>query len=106
MSGELQISVPTTVPGKGPVAPVEGGNLVVAVDGGGVHLKADAAGLRDLARWCLVLSDPEAQPGAHIHLDPNVTPLTESSLPLAHRVRGRDLKSAERHVGRRALMRN
>jgi hypothetical protein len=35
-----------------------------------VEIFGDPAGLRDLARWFLALSDEEAPTGAHVHLDP------------------------------------
>jgi hypothetical protein len=42
----------------------------------------DAAGLRDLARMCLALSDDRAPDGAHIHLDEGINPLDLGSASL------------------------
>ncbi|WP_456316011.1 Imm32 family immunity protein [Rhizomonospora bruguierae] len=55
-------------------------------------------GLRDLARWCLALSDEAAHPGAHVHLDPGIIPLALESMPL---MLARDPTSATagRHQG-------
>lgn len=60
---------------KGVLSPVKYGTAPVEIFG-------DSAGLRDLARWCLALSDPTAPPGAHVHLDPGVMPLSLESSPL------------------------
>lgn len=70
---------------RGAVAEVEGGDLVVSFDGGEVVIAGNPAGLRDLARWCLVISDEVAPEGVHVHLDPNVDPLTIDSLPIVIR---------------------
>jgi len=78
----LTVSVQRYDPRRGAVADVEGGTIRVSLDGGGVYILGDAAGLRDLARWCLALTDPDAKRGSHVHLDPNVTPLAVDSLPL------------------------
>jgi hypothetical protein len=64
------------------VADVEGGSLVVEHTGEGVSVSGDSAGLRDLARWCLAVSDEAAPPYSHIHLDPGTVPLTGSSSPI------------------------
>jgi hypothetical protein len=64
------------------VADVEGGDLTVSFDGDEIVIAGNPAGLRDLARWCLVISDEDAPRGVHVHLDPNVTPLTIGSLPI------------------------
>jgi hypothetical protein len=61
---------------------MEGGNITVDLEGDGVIISGDPAGLRDLARWCMVLADPDAPKGAHIHLDAGVLPLTLDSLSL------------------------
>ena len=75
-----------TVPGydraTGPVAPVEGGSVVVVVTDEGVQITGDPSGLRDLARWCLVLADPDAPDGSHVHLNPDIVPLASDSLGL------------------------
>jgi len=39
------------------VADVEGGNVTITVNGGEALISGDAAGLRDIAHWCLVISD-------------------------------------------------
>jgi hypothetical protein len=79
---EVTLSIPGYDPQRGVVAPAEGGSIVVEVRGGAVEIFGDPAGLRDLARWCLALSDPAAPPGAHVHLDPGVMPLSLESSPL------------------------
>lgn len=66
------ISVPRHIPGDGLRIEPEGGRLTVSLAAGEVVIAGDAAGLRDLARWCLALSDSEVPPGAHAHLDPGV----------------------------------
>ncbi|GAA0811660.1 Imm32 family immunity protein [Spirilliplanes yamanashiensis] len=76
------LSVPAYDERIGVVAPTEGGNVTVEVRDGAVEIFGDPAGLRDLARWCLALSDENAHPGAHVHLDPGVIPLTTESAPL------------------------
>jgi hypothetical protein len=67
---------------RGAVADIEGGNVTVTFDEHEVVIAGDSAGLRDLARWCLAISDEHAPRGVHVHLDPNVTPLTIASLPI------------------------
>lgn len=67
---------------RGVVVPTEGGSIVVEVRDGTIEIFGDSAGLRDLARWCLALSDSTAPPGAHVHLDPGVMPLSLESSPL------------------------
>jgi hypothetical protein len=80
MTTDNSISVPKYDPTKGVVAPVEGGNVIVTIDvGGAVLVNGDLGGLRDLARWFLAVSDPEAARGAHVHLDPGTVPLTSES---------------------------
>lgn len=69
-------------PSRGPVADMEGGDVTVSFGENEIIIAGSAAGLRDLARWCLVISDETAPAGAHIHLDPNVSPLTRGSLPI------------------------
>ncbi len=78
----VTLSVPPYDPRRGVVADTEGGSVRVAVDDEEVFIVGDAAGLRDLARWCMVLSDEAAPGGSHIHLDPDVVPLTADSSPL------------------------
>jgi hypothetical protein len=56
----------------------EGGDLLVERSGNEVVISGNAAGLRDLARWCLALSDALAGPGSHVHLDPGVSLLDRS----------------------------
>jgi len=82
MADGLTLRVPSYDSTRGVVAPVEGGSVVVMLQDDAVLISADPAGLRDLARWCMVLSDPDAFSGCHVHLDPLTTPLTRSSLPL------------------------
>jgi hypothetical protein len=48
--------------------------VIVEIRDGSVEIFGDPAGLRDLARWCLALSDEQAQTGAHIHLGPRTIP--------------------------------
>ncbi|GIF68261.1 hypothetical protein Ais01nite_62960 [Asanoa ishikariensis] len=79
---DIALAVPAYDPGRGVVAPAEGGNITIEVRGGTVEIFGDPAGLRDLARWCLALSDGNAPPGAHIHLDPGTVPLTLESASL------------------------
>lgn len=57
----------------------EGGDIVVRLGSDGVEIEANPAGLRDLARWCLALADPEAPTGAHIQMDPGQYLLTGDS---------------------------
>lgn len=82
---EISLSVPAYDPAIGVVAPAEGGTVSVEVRGGAVEIFGDPAGLRDLARMCLALSDSRAPDGAHIHLDPGINPvdLGSASLTLA-----------------------
>ena len=75
----ISIEVPPYNSAIGVVAPCEGGEITVAIDGNAIYIKGNPAGLRDLARWCLALSDPDAPLGAHVHLDPGVVPLTQES---------------------------
>jgi hypothetical protein len=79
---EIGLSVPRYDAKIGVIAPVEGGFLIVDVRDGVVEIFGDPAGLRDLGRWCLTLSDETAPPGAHIHLDPGTIPLELESIPL------------------------
>ncbi|MEV0807964.1 hypothetical protein [Micromonospora sp. NPDC050200] len=88
---ELSLSVPPYDPAVGVVAPAEGGSVTVEIVDGAVEIFGDAAGLRDLARMCLALSDARAPRGAHIHLDAGINPLDigSASLMLARDPRGR-----------------
>lgn len=86
---ENTLSVPPYNPQTGVIAPAEGGTVIIEIRDGCVEILGDPAGLRDLARWCLALSDPHAPPGAHIHLDPGTIPLALESVPLML-ARGRD----------------
>lgn len=79
---EIVLSVPGYDRARGVVAPVEGGTVSVEIVDGSVEISGDRAGLRDLARWCLALSDERAPCGAHIHLDPGTLPLSLDSAPL------------------------
>ncbi|GAB1693510.1 hypothetical protein [Krasilnikovia sp. M28-CT-15] len=76
------ISVPPYDARIGVVAHTEGGTITVAVHDGTVELSGDSAGLRDLARWCLALSGVAAHSGAHVYLNPGITPLGPESTPL------------------------
>ncbi|WP_116997466.1 Imm32 family immunity protein [Desertimonas flava] len=76
------ITVRSYDPSRGAVADLEGGDVTVTFGSNEIVITGTAAGLRDLARWCLVISDEDAPAGAHVHLDPNVTPLTAGSLPI------------------------
>lgn len=78
----LSRSVQPYDPSRGVVADVEGGSIVVDLGAVEVAIIGDAAGLRDLARWCLAMSDAAAPDGSHVHLSPRVTPLAARSLPL------------------------
>ena len=69
-------------PARGVVVSTEGGSATVGFEGTGVMITGDAAGLRDLARWCLALANPDVPHGRHVHLEPWTTPLNEGSLPL------------------------
>ncbi|WP_344084985.1 Imm32 family immunity protein [Luedemannella helvata] len=80
--GDYTLSVADYDPSRGVVISPEGGYISVEITDGGVEIFGDPAGLRDLARWCLVLSDERAGSGAHIHLDPGTVPLTCESSPL------------------------
>ena len=79
---EISLSVPRYRREVGVVAPVEGGTVRIELIDGAVQLFGDPAGLRDLARWCLSLSDPSVPDGRHIHLDPGYSPLSSESVPL------------------------
>ena len=76
------LPVPAYSSRKGVVAPAEGGAVTVEIRRGAVEIFGDPAGLRDLARWLLALSDAAAPSGAHVHLDPGTIPLTLDSAPL------------------------
>ena len=79
---ELSLSVPPYDASVGVVAPAEGGTVTVEVVNGAVEIFGDPAGLRDLARMCLALSDVQAPSGAHIHLDAGINPLDLGSASL------------------------
>jgi hypothetical protein len=76
------LSVPAYSSRKGVVAPAEAGAVTVEIRDGSVEIFGDPAGLRDLARWLLALSDAAAPAGAHVHLDPGTIPLVPDSTPL------------------------
>jgi hypothetical protein len=78
----VRLSVQPYDPRRGVVADVEGGSIRVNVDDDEVSIVGDAAGLRDLARWCMALADDAAPDGCHVHLDPDVIPLSGDSWPL------------------------
>ncbi|WP_117664724.1 hypothetical protein [Micromonospora sp. MW-13] len=79
---EIVLSVPGYDSARGVVAPVEGGTVSIEIVDGSVEIFGDRPGLRDLARWCLALSDESAPSGSHIHLDPGTFPLSLDSVPL------------------------
>jgi hypothetical protein len=66
----------------GVVIQPEGGDVLVRHGKSGIEILATAAGLRDLARWCLALADEQVPDGAHVHLDPGIVPLTTAAVPL------------------------
>ena len=78
---ENVLSVPAYSSRTGVIAPVEGGTLTIEIRDGSVEIFGDPAGLRDLARWCLALSDTQAPSGAHVHLDPGTIPLAVGPAP-------------------------
>jgi hypothetical protein len=78
----ILLSVPAYDAAKGVVAPAEGGTITVEIVNGAVEIFGDPAGLRDLARLCLALSDPRAPSGSHIHLDAGIIPLDLGSASL------------------------
>lgn len=82
LMAELSVSVPAYDASVGVVAPAEGGLVTVEVVNGSVEIFGDPVGLRDLARMCLALSDPQAPSGAHIHLDAGINPLAVGSASL------------------------
>lgn len=79
---EVTLTVPGYEAARGAVIKPEGGDVLVRHSESGVEIIGDPAGLRDLARWCLVLADEQAPDGTHIHLDPGTDPLAMISLPL------------------------
>ncbi|WP_203923111.1 Imm32 family immunity protein [Rugosimonospora africana] len=79
---ENVLSVPAYSSQTGVIAPAEGGTVTIEIRDGSVEIFGDPAGLRDLARWCLALSDTQAPAGAHIHLDPGTIPLAVESVSL------------------------
>jgi hypothetical protein len=78
----ISLSVPAYDASIGVVAPAEGGTITVTVVDGAVEIFGDPAGLRDLARMCLALSDVQAPEGVHIHLDAGTSPLDLDSASL------------------------
>jgi hypothetical protein len=85
-----EVSVPPYDAAVGVVAPAEGGTVTVEIVNGAVEIFGDPAGLRDLARLCLALSDAAAPSGAHVHLDAGTGPLDlgSASLMIARDPRG------------------
>ena len=57
---EVMLTVSGYDPARGAVIQPEGGDVVVRHGESGIEILADPAGLRDLARWCLVLADEQA----------------------------------------------
>ena len=79
---EVMLTVSGYDPARGAVIQPEGGDVVVRHGESGIEILADPAGLRDLARWCLVLADEQAPDGTHVHLEPGTEPMATTSLPL------------------------
>ena len=62
---EVILTVSGYDPARGAVIQPEGGDVVVRHGESGIEILADPAGLRDLARWCLVLqAGPRRHPRA------------------------------------------
>jgi hypothetical protein len=78
----VSISVQGYDPMRGEVADCEGGHVVVTLGGDDIAISGTPAGLRDLARWCLVISSAAAPSFVHVHLTRRTTPLRADSLPL------------------------
>jgi hypothetical protein len=53
---EVTLTVPGYDPARGAVIQPEGGDVLVRHCESGIEILGDPAGLRDLARWCLVLA--------------------------------------------------
>jgi hypothetical protein len=79
---QVTLTVPGYDPDRGAVIQPEGGDVLVRHSETGVEILGDPAGLRDLARWCLVLADQQAPDGTHVHLDPGTEPLAIASMPV------------------------
>jgi hypothetical protein len=79
---EVTLTVPGYDPARGAVIQPEGGDVLVRHCESGIEILGDPAGLRDLARWCLVLADEQAPDGTHVHLDPGTEPLATASMPV------------------------
>ena len=73
------VPVPHRTPGWAASPPLKAATSRWGVSGDDIAIMGAPAGLRDLARWYLVLSDLAAPSFAHVHLDPSVIPLTERS---------------------------
>ncbi len=58
---------------------VEGGHLDARLSGDHMALTGDPAGLRDLARGCLALSDPDVPDYSKIQLNPGAVPISDGS---------------------------
>jgi hypothetical protein len=76
------IAIPVYEPARGYDAPVEGGHIDVQTTGAEIAISGDRAGWRDLARWCLALSDPAAPAHSLVRLTPGIVPLTGRSAPV------------------------
>ena len=63
---EVTLTVPGYDPVRGAVIQPEGGDVLVRHCESGIEILGDPAGLRDLARWCLVLADEQAPDGTHV----------------------------------------
>lgn len=79
MDDQLIVTAPRYDPARGVGVEPEGGILEAEVRGSELLIRGTAAGFRDLARWCLALSD--AASGCHVHMEPGET-LEEGSVPL------------------------
>ena len=91
---DAMLTVSGYAPARGAVIQPEGGDVVVRHSETGLEILADPAGLRDLARWCLVLPDEQAPDGTHVHLEPGTEPLATTSMPLP---KATTLSDAQRH---------
>lgn len=76
------VAVPRYEAAHGVRVDVEGGHLDARLSGDHVALTGNPAGLRDLARWCLALSDPDVPDHSKVRLDPGEVPISDGSTPM------------------------